>query len=122
MTTHYEYVTLDGTHLFLDPAELPTRLRLSPWMQRELSGLKGMGCGSGYCLTIGGWFIFAYSILAMVVGPSDRERATFSDHLVHVFRVSGWWIVPGWLSLRFAAGLFPFSRRLFRWQKEWERV
>ena len=116
MTTHYEYVTLDGTHSFLDPAESPTRSRLSPQMQREFMALKVMASGLGYCLIISGWFIFAYCILGMLVGPSDHERATFSDQLAHIFRICGWWIVPGWLLLRFAAGLFPFSKRLFRWK------
>jgi hypothetical protein len=61
----------------------------------------------GYLLASIGWVWFSLGIFCLAVaGPSYWIDLPF--------RWGSWWIVPGWLLLRFAAGLFPFSRRIFK--------
>jgi hypothetical protein len=44
-------------------------------------------------------------------------NAKRAQDLGYLFRASGFFIVPGWLLLRFADGLFPFGRPVFQWQR-----
>ncbi len=64
---------------------------------------------TGYYLTIMGWLYF-FVILRQefsVLAPEDAGT----------LKAAGFFIVIGWLLLRFAAGLFPFGRHFFKWQK-----
>jgi hypothetical protein len=59
----------------------------------------------GYVMSGFGWLLFFDRILfAGLLTPGDG----------HFFRLIGQYVVVGWLMLRFAAGLFPFSRRLLK--------
>lgn len=50
-----------------------------------------------------------------IEGLGDQlPNNTRGQDLAYLFRGSGFFIGSGWLMLRFAAGLFPFSRRLFQ--------
>jgi hypothetical protein len=69
------------------------------------SGLRLLARLLGYLLAGFGWFLFAVAVIGMLT--NDPPGAAF-------FRLIGFWVVPGWLLLRLAAGLFPFSLRLFR--------
>jgi hypothetical protein len=61
----------------------------------------------GYSLSFVGWLLF---FITLLVGASSRLTSDDAQS----FRYMGYFIVPGWLMLRFAAGLFPFGRHLFR--------
>ncbi len=62
----------------------------------------------GCFLMYPGWAIFAIGVLYLALeGPTTVSDAPF--------RVCTPLLLPGWLLLRFAAGLFPFSRRFSRY-------
>jgi hypothetical protein len=58
----------------------------------------------GYHVAATGWFFFFVAVYYLAFFGNGGKEAFF---------VSGCLIVPGWLMLRFAAGLFPFSKRFF---------
>jgi hypothetical protein len=59
--------------------------------------LRGLG---SFCYGIGWYLFFVCVVNIRDIHPQDGS-----------FQACGYWIVPGWLLLRFADGLFPFSRR-----------
>ena len=89
----------------------------------------------GYPLVTTGWLVFAIGLLGPLlqaaafrafgwhIHPNTFLSQKFNLHspLDHL-QTCTFLIVPGWLLLRFAAGLFPFSGRLFRWQKKREQI
>jgi hypothetical protein len=65
----------------------------------------------GYLLAFIGWVLFSLGVFCLAdAGPSHW--------IEEPFRWGSYWIVPGWLLLRFAGGLFPFGRHCFQWQKQ----
>lgn len=65
-------------------------------------GLRWTALVLGYTLSFFGWFLLWMGVA--MDGASQGRTACFDD--------AGFFIVPGWLLLRFAACLFPFSKRL----------
>ncbi|MES2461494.1 MAG: hypothetical protein V4671_13000 [Armatimonadota bacterium] len=71
-----------------------------------LSTLKGFAWMIGWVISLIGWLFFALVLYGVAEGmPGDPGRGLL---------FCAYWIVPGWLLLRFAAGLFPFGRRMCR--------
>jgi hypothetical protein len=61
----------------------------------------------GYPLAAFGWFAYLLCFCELHdLGPKLGPGA-------EAFRMCGWCVVSGWLLIRFGAGLFPFSLRLF---------
>jgi hypothetical protein len=77
---------------------------LRPGLPGLLDFLRIVTALVGYILSGLGWIFFAFSL---AVAPPAARR--FYHDLMYL-------IVPGWLLLRLAAGLFPFGRRWFPWQ------
>lgn len=69
--------------------------------------LRALARFAGYGLASFGWFAFVICVLQLSHLPAGSRA----------FRVCGDFIVPGWLLLRFGAGLFPFGHRFFAWQR-----
>ncbi len=76
-------------------------------LQGALRFFQGLAAVIGYPLASIGWLGFSIGLAAALPTRLDPFDA-------HFLRVCGDAIVPGWLLLRFAAGLFPFGLRLFR--------
>ena len=71
-----------------------------------LQALQIMARVAGYLLSFIGWVLFALGVFCLAdAGPSPW--------IEEPFRWGGYWIVPGWLLLRFGAGLFPFGKQVF---------
>ncbi len=75
----------------------------------------------GYCLCIGGWLLFSYIVTCIndpIINPDPSQSLKEMDSYYRdcgvAFSMVGCLLVPGWLLLRFAAGLFPFGRRVFK--------
>ena len=65
-------------------------------------GLRGLARFVGCQLCVIGWFSFSVSLIDLRGGFTDTEPFRFAGHL----------IVPGWLLMRFGAGLFPLGKRV----------
>jgi hypothetical protein len=61
----------------------------------------------GYFIAFIGWFQFCLDLTALLEGMSHTYSSLFRD--------ASWYIVSGWLLIRFAAGLFPFGKRLIKY-------
>lgn len=72
---------------------------LRPGLWGVLDALRITAAFLGYFLCGIGWLIFVCNLAG---GNAE------------MYRLAGWFIVPGWLLLRFASGLFPFGRRIVR--------
>lgn len=75
------------------------------------SGLPGILDASRLIALFLGYFLYSVGWVLFVTGICSLTRHQ------DFFQFCGCWIVPGWLLLRFSAGLFPFGRRLFRWMR-----
>jgi hypothetical protein len=73
--------------------------------------LRGLVRGVGYVLVCIGWILFALGVVFLFKIGNVRC-------IEEPFRWASYWIVPGWLLLRFADGLFPFSKKFFKTIKE----
>jgi uncharacterized membrane protein YccF (DUF307 family) len=78
-----------------------------PWF---LYFLRVLALVCGYTLAGPGWLTFVMFLMVMGFGHLDHGDADF-------FQIIGIPVTAGWLLLRLSAGLFPFSRRFFQWQK-----
>jgi hypothetical protein len=63
-----------------------------------------MGCVLAYI----GWVTFGASVFFLMLYPTHAVEIARAFNLANVF------LLPAWLLLRFAEGLFPFGTRLFR--------
>jgi hypothetical protein len=72
---------------------------------------KGLGAAKffGYILATYGWFIFAYGALVCCIDPKGANAC---------FPCAGFLLVPAWLLLRGADGLFPFSLKFVKASEE----
>ena len=76
-------------------------------MQMLLQAVQIIARAIGYFVATIGWVLFGIGVYCLAdAGPSPW----IAEH----FRQAGCWIVPGWLFLRFGAGLFPFGRKLYK--------
>jgi hypothetical protein len=66
----------------------------------------------GYVLACTGWLIFFVCLFLIGMGFQELNHDAGD-----FFGFVGVLVTSGWLLLRFAGGLFPFSRRFFQWQK-----
>ncbi len=72
-----------------------------------LDALRLMAFFVGHLLSGIGWLLFG---CIFFMGSMAGFRLPDGE----IFHFVGFLIVPGWLLLRFAAGLWPFGRRLLR--------
>ena len=84
---------------------LPSPARPGLWLERLIAFLRQSAGGVGYFLSFCGWIGFWFNVYCFIF--SEQEG------VAEALAACGQWIVPGWLLLRFSAGLFPFSARLF---------
>ena len=83
-------------------------------MQEDISLVEALQIIAPYVaypLVTIGWFFFLLGVFFLLAAPQHAQTDA------QVFRYGGYLVVPGWLLLRFAAGLFPFGRRFFKWQQ-----
>jgi hypothetical protein len=78
----------------------------------QLTAIKSNCYVTGYILAIYGWAFFVILVICSVIN-SDPGDWDITFILTFLFKLDSILLVPGWLLLRFAAGLFPFSRHLF---------
>ena len=83
------------------------------------ASMRGFGRGFAYLCGVTlyfiGWLLFTCQVTGILLGSPDPR---YLYHAGHSLRDLGMFaIVPGWLLLRSAAGLFPFSKRFFKWQQ-----
>jgi hypothetical protein len=83
--------------------------------------LQDVAHGVGYFLCIGGWLFFSCLVIFVsdfIINPDSgrslKEIHSFYGDRRVAFSAVGYFLVSGWLLLRFAVGLFPFSRRVFK--------
>jgi hypothetical protein len=62
----------------------------------------------GYVFAYIGWVTFGASVFFLMLYPTQAVEIARAFNLASIF------LVPSWLLLRFAEGLFPFGSRLFR--------
>jgi hypothetical protein len=71
----------------------------------------------GHVLCIIGWTLFALCVVSTLdasqlrKGESSFAGPSILRKIGDAFQITGYWLVPGWFLLRFADGLFPFSRK-----------
>ena len=73
--------------------------------RRRKKRLRGQAYVVGSVASSIGWVVFALGLLFSTFGL---------PYLPLLFKLTGVLIVVGWLLTRFASGLFPFSRRVFK--------
>lgn len=78
----------------------------------RLVALKTNCYVTGYILAVYGWAFFVILVICTVIN-FDSGDWNITSILTFLYKLDSIFIVPGWLLLRFAAGLFPFSRRVF---------
>jgi hypothetical protein len=61
----------------------------------------------GYILAFSGWVLFACGVMGLFFPPTTPDTQAPSG-TEHSFINAGYFLVPAWLLLRLAAGLFPF--------------
>lgn len=76
--------------------------------QESVSDLKEISQSTGRFFHLMGCLLFAFSSWLLADNPENALR------IGSVFQVSGFFLTSSWLLLRFAGGLFPFSRKVFR--------
>jgi hypothetical protein len=67
---------------------------------------------TGYILAVYGWAFFVILVICSVIN-ADSGGFDITSILTFLFKLDSVLLVPGWLLMRSAAGLFPFSKHLF---------
>ena len=110
---------------------MPQRINISEWSDDEspmnAPHFRKAASTMGWLLVFIGGLLFLIRIISLAFFPytpcipnnpcSDLSSASMR-YVVNSFRGAGYCLVPGWLLLRLAAGLFPFSSKLSKPIKE----